>query len=103
MSLADGFIYPRDTEAEPFADFDVASLPEILQDGGYYNMISGKWHLGFKQECNPHARGFHRSLAMLPGTTNHFAFEPQLGKDDWNEFFGRIPVLYTEEGKRKVL
>ena len=83
------------------ADFDVATLPEILSDGGYYNLLAGKWHLGFKPECNPQARGFHRSLALLPGQTNHWAFHPEL--DRYNGFLARMPILHTENGKRRIL
>ena len=81
-------------------DFDVATLPEILGDGGYHTMLSGKWHLGFKPECNPHARGFHRSLALLPGQTNHWAFHPEL--EEYSAFLARMPILHTENGKRKI-
>jgi arylsulfatase A-like enzyme len=48
-------------------DFDVAALPELLQDSGYHTLLSGKWHLGLRKETNPAARGFNRSFALLPG------------------------------------
>ena len=82
-------------------DWDVAALPEILKDGGYYNLLSGKWHLGFKPDSGPHVRGFHRSLALLPGQTNHWAYHPELDKP--NAFFARMPILHTVDGKRKIL
>ena len=71
-------------------------------------MMSGKWHLGLRREVNPAARGFDRSFALLPGACNHWAYEPQF---DWEneklsrpqDFFERIPNLYTEDNKRKVL
>ena len=75
-------------------------MPEILKDGGYYNVMAGKWHLGFKPECNPANRGFHRSLALLPGQTNHWAYHPELKHH--NAFFERMPILHTEQGKRKI-
>jgi arylsulfatase A-like enzyme len=71
---------------------DVAALPEILQDNGYHTMISGKWHLGLRPENNPAARGFDRSFALLPGTSNHYGYKPQFGTD-YLKFFVRIPPL----------
>lgn len=50
----------------------VAALPEILSDGGYFTLMSGKWHLGLKPEHDPHQRGFSRSFALLPGCANHY-------------------------------
>jgi arylsulfatase A-like enzyme len=48
-------------------DFDVAALPELLNDHGYHTLLSGKWHLGLRKETNPAARGFDRTFALLPG------------------------------------
>ncbi|KAH3053808.1 hypothetical protein KXV27_002839 [Aspergillus fumigatus] len=45
-------------------------------DGGYYTLMSGKWHLGLKREYSPHARGFAKSYAMLSGAANHYGYEP---------------------------
>lgn len=71
----------------------------MLQDGGYHTLLSGKWHLGLRAENNPAVRGFDRSFALLPGCSNHYGYEPQFGKD-WNNFFRRIPPLYSEDGKK---
>ncbi|KIY01124.1 uncharacterized protein Z520_02676 [Fonsecaea multimorphosa CBS 102226] len=84
---------------EGFLNHDVAAVSEILQEAGYHTLISGKWHLGLRPENNPAARGFDRSFSLLPGASNHYGWEPQFGKDYLN-FFVRIPVLYTEQGKR---
>ncbi len=64
-------------------------------------MLSGKWHLGLKPENGPSKRGFDRAFALLPGTTNHWGYEPQI--ETAMDFFTRIPVLYTEDNKRKVM
>ena len=50
----------------------VAALPELLSDGGYHTVMSGKWHLGLKPEHDPAARGFKQSFALLPGCANHY-------------------------------
>ena len=81
------------------ADHDVAALPELLHDAGYLTLMSGKWHLGLKPECNPAARGFDRAFSLLCGASNHFGWEPQFA-DGRPPFFGRIPVMYTEDNKK---
>lgn len=43
---------------------DIAALPELLQDEGYFTATAGKWHLGYKDEFGPHSRGFDQ----MPGT-----------------------------------
>ncbi len=62
---------------EGYLNERVATLPEILRDGGYHTMMTGKWHLGLKPQRFPHARGFDRSFALLPGSSNHFAYQPE--------------------------
>jgi arylsulfatase A-like enzyme len=61
---------------EGYLNHRVAALPEILRDGGYHTMISGKWHLGLTKERSPLARGFERSLALLPAYSNHYNWRP---------------------------
>lgn len=50
----------------------MVTLPELLRDGGYHTVMSGKWHLGLKKEYGPAARGFDKSFALLPGCANHY-------------------------------
>ncbi|OAP63414.1 hypothetical protein AYL99_02641 [Fonsecaea erecta] len=61
---------------EGYLNEKVVALPELLQEGGYHTMMSGKWHLGLRKEHHPHKRGFARSFALLPGCANHYAWEP---------------------------
>ncbi|KAL8377720.1 hypothetical protein RB595_008420 [Gaeumannomyces hyphopodioides] len=63
---------------EGYLNFRVAALPEILQDAGYFTLMTGKWHLGLERETSPWARGFTRVLSTLPGAGNHFNREPPL-------------------------
>jgi len=59
----------------------VASLAELLLEGGYHTYMAGKWHLGHDPESFPHARGFERSFSMLFG-----------GASYWNDMFGLHPA-----------
>ncbi|KAH8893560.1 putative arylsulfatase [Thozetella sp. PMI_491] len=63
---------------EGYLNQRVAALPEILQDNGYFTLMTGKWHLGLTKERGPHARGFEKVFTWLPGAGNHYAHEPQL-------------------------
>ncbi|KKK25374.1 arylsulfatase [Aspergillus ochraceoroseus] len=76
---------------EGYLNWRVAALSEILQDAGYLNIMSGKWHLGLTKELAPCSRGFDKVFSFLPGSGNHHAYEPQLDSD---EFY--IPCLNTE-------
>ncbi|OJJ44492.1 hypothetical protein ASPZODRAFT_71623 [Penicilliopsis zonata CBS 506.65] len=62
---------------EGYLNFRVAAASEILQDAGYFTLMSGKWHLGLQKHTSPHARGFDRNFSFLPGSGNHYNYEPQ--------------------------
>lgn len=57
---------------------NVATLPEVLRENGYHTMMAGKWHLGLRPEHAPCSRGFSKSFALLPGGSNHYAWEPDV-------------------------
>ncbi|KAI1459667.1 alkaline-phosphatase-like protein [Annulohypoxylon moriforme] len=61
---------------EGYLNNDVATLPEILGDNGYFTVMSGKWHLGLRASQGPWERGFQKAFAMLPGCCNHYGWEP---------------------------
>ncbi|OQU97538.1 hypothetical protein CLAIMM_03460 [Cladophialophora immunda] len=63
---------------EGYLNWRVAALSEILQDSGYWTMMSGKWHLGLKRELAPCSRGFRKAFTYLAGAGNHYNNEPQL-------------------------
>ncbi len=57
---------------EGYLNFDVASLPEVLKDGGYHTYMVGKWHLGHDAKTTPHARGFEETFILVPGGGSHW-------------------------------
>lgn len=68
---------------EGFLNDRVVSLAEALRDSGHYHtLMSGKWHLGMAGDRIPHARGFDRSFALLPGCHNHYGWEPEYENGD---------------------
>ena len=58
----------------------VATLAEVLREGGYHTYMSGKWHLGHEEGSLPFDRGFDRSFSMLVGGASH-----------WADMFGILP------------
>ncbi|OAA61867.1 Alkaline-phosphatase-like, core domain protein [Niveomyces insectorum RCEF 264] len=83
---------------EGYLNFRVAALPELLQDAGYYTCMSGKWHLGLTPERSPHARGFDRSFALLPGGSSHYLYQPK--HPDGTPVFKHWAPLYQEDDRR---
>lgn len=82
---------------EGYLNFRVAALPEILQDHGYYNFISGKWHLGLTPEYWPSARSFEKSFTLLPGAGNHYKYFPiDKATGDTSNF---MKPLFEEDGR----
>lgn len=82
---------------EGYLNFRVAALSEILADHGYFNFISGKWHLGLSKEHWPDKRGFHKSFTLLPGSGNHFKYFP---KDENGQFLNFQTPIFEENGTR---
>ena len=58
----------------------VASLAEVLRDGGYHTYMAGKWHLGHEEGALPYDRGFEKSFSMLVGGASH-----------WSDMLGILP------------
>lgn len=50
----------------------IIPIPALLKEAGYHTYITGKWHLGTKEEDSPFAKGFERSFTLLQGGGNHF-------------------------------
>lgn len=79
---------------EGYLNDRVASIAELLHQGGYRTLMSGKWHLGLTPERGPAARGFERSYALLQGLGNHFG-------EDQSEAWAAIggTSTYRDNGK----
>ncbi|CDR39505.1 CYFA0S03e04148g1_1 [Cyberlindnera fabianii] len=82
---------------EGYLNFRVAALSEILKENGYYNFISGKWHLGNLPEYWPGARGFEKSFGLLSGGGNHYKYFP---KDENGNHIKFLEPIYQENGRR---
>ena len=80
---------------EGYLNDSVVTLAELLRDGGYQTLMSGKWHLGLTADRVPAARGFERSYALLPGAANHYGYEPQA--DVKPGLLQSTPSLYAED------
>jgi arylsulfatase A-like enzyme len=50
-----------------------ATLAERLKAAGYATGMFGKWHLGYKPELQPTARGFDEFFGFLSGANNYIA------------------------------
>ncbi len=78
---------------EGYLNNRVASLAELLRDGGYHTYMAGKWHLGHSPGKYPSDRGFERNFGLLFGGASH-----------WDDMAGLIahetPAGYTMNGER---
>jgi arylsulfatase A-like enzyme len=61
-----------------YLNFEVAALPEVLKADGYHTYMAGKWHLGAEENTIPHARGFEKTFALLPGGGSHWSDQKPL-------------------------
>lgn len=80
---------------EGYLNDRVASVAELLHQGGYRTLMAGKWHLGLTPERSPAARGFDRSFALLQGLGNHFGA-------DQNDAWGKVERATYREGVKEV-
>ncbi len=77
----------------------VVTLAELLRDGGYFTVMSGKWHLGLAPETFPSKKGFEKSFALLPGAANHYNYEPHLSGETKKSLFGTAESFYVEDDR----
>jgi arylsulfatase A-like enzyme len=87
---------PPDAQGKPgyegWMNHRVVTVASSLRAGGYHTYMAGKWHLGYEPDEIPHARGFERDFALLPGAADHFS-------DGWANEWHRAKAPYTEDGK----
>jgi arylsulfatase len=70
----DAFASPAYTDR---LDPRTPTIAEALQPAGYRTFMVGKWHLGYRPEEWPAARGFERSFVMIEGAMNFYGPGPQ--------------------------
>ncbi|MBV9842984.1 MAG: sulfatase-like hydrolase/transferase [Sphingomonadaceae bacterium] len=90
---------------EGYLNDRVVTVAELLQEGGYRTILSGKWHLGDTLERIPAARGFERSFTLLPGGADHFGLDGLVAgaprkpiyAEDWDYVTELPPDFYSSD------
>lgn len=52
--------------------------------------------MGLTKDVSPCARGFKKNFSFLPGSGNHYAFEPQLEYDEFRAPFMKTSPFWME-------
>jgi len=87
------------------------TLAERLKSAGYVTGIFGKWHLGYKPELQPTARGFDEFFGFLSGANNYLpnarrgesrnpiqrGTQPVEEREYLTDAFGREAVAFIEK------
>lgn len=63
---------------------EVPTIATALKRLGYKTGISGKWHLGLKDECRPNANGFDEFSGFLAGCVDYYSHIFYWGMADGN-------------------
>ncbi|MBQ3136524.1 MAG: sulfatase-like hydrolase/transferase [Clostridia bacterium] len=63
---------------------EVPTIATALKRLGYTTGISGKWHLGLKDECRPNANGFDEFSGFLAGCVDYYSHIFYWGMADGN-------------------
>jgi arylsulfatase A-like enzyme len=77
---------------ETYINDRVVTVQELLRDGGYHTMMSGKWHLsgdGLQNGSSPYQRGFEDVFTLLAGGAQHF--------DGGSETAGGLPLFMRND------
>jgi len=78
------------------------TIAEGLKTQGYFTMLSGKWHVGNKEDQWPAARGYDRFFGLIGGTSNYFYPHPhKLSANDFFVLNDKKLENYTTEEKPK--
>ncbi len=87
------------------------TIAERLKSGGYATGMFGKWHLGYKPELQPTARGFDEFFGFLSGANNYLpggrrggsrnpvlrGTQPVAEKEYLTDAFGREAVTFIDK------
>ncbi len=57
--------------------FNTPTIAEVLRSAGYRTGMSGKWHLGYRANEWPAARGFDQAFGVIEGAMNYYGFGMQ--------------------------
>ncbi len=63
---------------------EVPTIATVLKKLGYCTGISGKWHLGLKDECRPNSNGFDEFSGFLAGCVDYYSHIFYWGMADGN-------------------
>jgi arylsulfatase A-like enzyme len=59
------------------------TIAEALKSAGYATGIFGKWHLGYRPECNPTLHGFDRFIGFISGNIDYHSHYDRMVTFDW--------------------
>ena len=76
----------------------VPTIATALKKLGYHTGLSGKWHLGLKNECRPNSNGFDEFSGFLAGCVDYYSHIFYWGMADGNT----NPVHDLWENEREV-
>jgi len=57
--------------------FHAVTIPEVLGAAGYHTIMTGKWHLGWRDEGSPTARGFQHFYGTRGYVDSYFTIVPR--------------------------
>jgi len=80
-----------------FLNKESLTLAEVLRNGGYSTLMSGKWHVGDDQDQWPNQRGFDKFFGFIGGASNYYEIGDQ--QNPTVPLIKNNKPLYLEPGK----
>lgn len=80
-----------------FLNKESLTLAEVLKNGGYSTILSGKWHVGDDPDKWPAQRGFDKSFGFIGGASNFFEINDKDKADV--QLYKNSQPYYLEKGK----